>query len=102
VSRLKELHEIGFIHNDLKPANILVESKSGTVSIIDYGMASSYIKKNGNHRISCDIDRVGGTPQYFSVNACKFESKSRRDDMESLIYILYEMLGMELPWRDCD
>ena len=51
---LEYVHEAGYIHNDLKPDNIMIgvadtSDDSSDVKIIDFGLASQYIDEDGNH-----------------------------------------------------
>ena len=53
IDRLKSLHEIGYLHMDLKPDNICIASNnlksqdSSTVCLIDFGICKSYLNENG-------------------------------------------------------
>ena len=53
--QIEVIHEAGFLHLDIKPDNILVESndysstKSSQLHIIDYGLSEPYIRNNGKH-----------------------------------------------------
>lgn len=50
VHRIKILHELGFIHNDIKPANILVGlNDPSVIYLIDFGVSFKYHKKDGVH-----------------------------------------------------
>lgn len=49
--RLRSLHSLGFVHNDIKLANMVVgHQDSDCLYLIDFGMSSRYIDKNsGQH-----------------------------------------------------
>ncbi len=46
---LKHLHQIGFLHNDIKPKNILVE-RDLTIKIVDFGLSVSINQQNANNK----------------------------------------------------
>jgi len=55
IDRLKCLHEIGFLHMDLKPDNICIGSKnfssteSSQIFLIDFGISKTYLDSDGKH-----------------------------------------------------
>lgn len=50
IERLRKLHELGFVHNDIKLENILVGHKeSNLIHLIDFGLASPYQNTDGSH-----------------------------------------------------
>ena len=102
VDRLRDLHGRTYLHRDLKPENILVGTgkKSHTFYLIDFGLAKRYIcPKTGNH-IPKKLDKgMIGSMDYMSLNAHMGLEQSRRDDLESLGYIMIYLLnGGKLPW----
>ena len=48
VQALRKFHSAGFVHCDLKPDNIMVNAE-GEIRIIDFGLAHSYLTKEGKH-----------------------------------------------------
>lgn len=102
--RLQVLHDIGFCHNDLKLDNILVGlNDPNIIYLIDFGIASKYIQADGSHIAYLKYKKFSGNFMFASLNNLSKLSESRRDDMQSLIYImLYLLNNSRLPWSDFD
>lgn len=50
VERLRRLHELGYVHNDVKMENILVgHDDTDVVYLIDFGLTYTYLNENGGH-----------------------------------------------------
>lgn len=85
---LAALHHLGWIHCDIKPGNILVNS-AGNVKVIDLGQAC---------RAGTVKDRVQGTPDYIAPEQVKCEAVSAKTDVYNLGATLYWALsGRNLP-----
>eukprot|EP00658_Telonema_sp_P-2_P002165 TRINITY_DN10820_c0_g1_i12.p1 TRINITY_DN10820_c0_g1~~TRINITY_DN10820_c0_g1_i12.p1 ORF type:complete len:264 (+),score=45.86 TRINITY_DN10820_c0_g1_i12:179-970(+) len=67
--------------------------------IIDFGMARSYLNKDGTHRKMETGKGMNGTARYASCNTHQGLEQSRRDDLESLAYMLLYLSKGELPWQ---
>jgi casein kinase 1 epsilon len=102
IQRIEFMHEKGFIHRDIKPENFVVglNEKSNMVYIIDFGLSRRYKDKNTGQHIPYRENRhLVGTARYASINAHLGIEQSRRDDIESIGYVLvYFALG-RLPWQ---
>jgi hypothetical protein len=90
---LKFLSKKCFIHLDIKSENIM--KKKGRWFLIDYGIAQRFdhtIETTPNPKKAGD-----GSPGYMARDAHK-GLMSRKADLESLVYLIVEMEGHELPW----
>ena len=100
LDRLEYIHSKNIVHKDIKPANFLVGRKDpNLIYIIDFGMSGKYrSSRTGKHIKFQKLKKVNGTLRYMSINSCKGYEFSRRDDLESLGYMLIFLLKNNLPW----
>ena len=101
IERLKNLHEKGIIHRDIKPENFVIgpKKKERLIYLIDFGLS----KKISNDKLlpSIKADRnIIGTMRYISMNTHQGYEQGRRDDLESLFYIIIYFIKGELPWQN--
>ena len=100
LERLEYLHSRNFIHRDIKPHNFLVSPKNESlIYIIDFGLAKKYKSEKGNHVKFSVTKHIVGTPRFCSINAMRGVEQSRRDDLESLSYLIIYFLISALPWQ---
>lgn len=86
---LKTIHYEGLIHRDVKPDNFLLglNDKKRQLFIIDFGFCKSY-RKGIQHIPIRKTSSLIGSPSFASINAHEFTELSRRDDLESLGYMM--------------
>jgi serine/threonine protein kinase len=96
---IKNIHSYGIIHRDIKPGNFLIDLSSDKIKLIDFGLSKQYIDKNGLHKPNKNHESITGTLRYVSINIHNGEEPSRRDDIISMVYILFYLYLGKLPWQ---
>jgi len=104
LQRIEFLHTNHFLHRDIKPDNFLMglaqKKSQHIVYIIDFGLSKRYREpKTGEHIPYRDNKELTGTARYASVNTHLGVEQSRRDDCESIGYIMLYFLKGSLPWQ---
>ena len=124
VKRLETMHDKGIIHRDLKPNNLTWGNYNSsyknifsynnntlnaydkldinTIYLIDFGLSCSFWDNSytqRHYKYASGLNFVG-TLRYASLNSHNGIKQSRRDDLESMIYILIYFLKGKLPWQD--
>ena len=98
---LETIHSKGVVHGDLKPGNILmgVGDKHDQCFIVDFGISKVYRYSNGTHIPYRTKKPFIGTRIYASISVHNGIETSRKDDLESLIYVLVFLHKGNLPWQ---
>lgn len=92
-SALAVVHDVGVLHRDLKPGNVMMRN-DGSLALIDFGLAK-------HAEIACDLTAAGeifGTPYYMSPEQGHGRELDERSDLYSLGVIFYEMLTRKKPF----
>ncbi|KAI0323693.1 kinase-like protein [Cubamyces sp. BRFM 1775] len=104
IQRLESLHSRGLVSCDIKPHNFAMgtaKKDPNTVYMFDFALSVLYIdRETGKHVPFCERRGARGTIRYASVAAHRRHEVSRRDDVESLLYVLLEFYHGTLPWHD--
>jgi len=119
VRRLQSMHKVGLLHRDLKPnnftwgnftknnhnhnllKNLSSDFDTNSIFLIDFGLSDPYMDlKTKKHYRNQKGMKFVGTLRYSSVNSHRGIRQCRKDDLESLMYILIYFYKGKLPWQD--
>lgn len=103
INIIEFVHNKGIVHRDIKPDNFMFDENKKKLYLIDFGFAKKIInkisfRKKETHISERKINNIIGSPNYISINVHKLNEPSRRDDLESIIYIIFYLFLDEIPW----
>lgn len=100
IQALEFIHDRGIIHRHIKPGNICLggESNFFHVNLVDFGFSKYYLVDKTSHIPMQDGLVFIGEIVYASMRNHAGKEQSRRDDFESLIYMILHFLTGSLPW----
>ena len=101
IDRIEFVHSKNIIHRDIKPENFLIGYRNDSIIyIIDFGISKQYrSSRTGKHIRFSLTGKMFGTVRYVSYNASRGVEQSRRDDLESIGYMLICLFKGNLPWK---
>jgi serine/threonine protein kinase len=103
ITRIETLHSKSLLHRDIKPDNFLfgLRDETNKLYLIDFGFCKRY-EYNGRHIQQKSISSIVGSLNFVSLNIHNGLEPSRRDDIESCIYIILYMYTGYLEWIKFD
>jgi serine/threonine protein kinase len=102
IERIKFVHENFHLHRDIKPDNFVmgINENENKVFVIDFGLSKKYKSQSKGTHIPFKTNKnMTGTARYCSINTHLGYEQSRRDDLESIGYVLLYFLKGNLPWQ---
>ncbi len=97
---LNAAHQLGIVHRDFKPDNMILCDKPGSpdwVEVVDFGIAKRAVTDSREPGLT-QVGYVLGTPLYMSPEQVAGEPLDARSDLYSLVLVTYQMLTGELPF----
>ena len=92
---LREIHEVGLVHGDIKPANLMVEAEH-KLRILDFGVAREFEDALATQTLD-NLAPLAGTLAYMAPETLLGHATSPRSDLYALGVVFYEMLTGQRP-----
>ena len=100
IDRVQTIHSKNILHLDIKPSNFLVGNPDNSlIYIIDFGLSKQYrSSRTGKHVQFSKNKYFAGNICFTSLNSMKGIEPTRRDELESIGYMLIFLYTLKLPW----
>lgn len=108
---LAAIHEAGIVHRDVKPDNIIIDSR-GWIRVLDFGVARvagelvpldrGTVTRSSDGDAKTDLSSAAGTLEYMAPEQLRSGRCDRRVDEFALCVALYEGITGHRPYEDCD
>ena len=95
LSGLQAAHELGIVHRDIKPGNILINADSGEPMLMDFGVA----KASAGRQVTTQAGMLLGTPAYMAPELIMGEPVTPAADIYAVGVMLYECLAGRGPFE---
>ena len=101
LERIEWVHSKNIVYRDIKPENFLFGKRDPEVLyLIDFGLCKKYkSSKTGKHILPKNLGKFTGTSRYASIYSMAGNEQSRRDDIESIGYMIIFLMKKKLPWQ---
>lgn len=102
---IEHLHSFGYLHRDIKPGNFAAGRKESNehhmIFMLDFGLCREFVKRSEGKdmRAPRSTAPFRGTTRYAPLSAMLQQDQSRKDDIESWLYMVVEWTSGGLPWR---
>jgi eukaryotic-like serine/threonine-protein kinase len=98
---LGEAHAQGIVHRDMKPENVMIESRDGEdfVKVLDFGIAKIVEQPGRPAQALTAVGQTLGTLEFMSPEQLRGKALDGRSDIYALGVMAYEMLTGMLPWK---
>ena len=91
------IHKLGYTHGDLKFQNICYHDQTKRFTILDFALVTKIFHKNGIHKQQEKVRSFYGNSLFASDSMINLKTTSRKDDLESLLYIMCFLNSGTLP-----
>jgi serine/threonine protein kinase len=99
LAALEAAHELGIVHRDMKPANVILEPRRGggdLVKVVDFGLAKLRLDTTSNVTTP---GIVCGTPDYMAPEQGRGDPTDHRTDLYAVGVMLFELLTGRVPFE---